>query len=60
MNFFVNVGKNLAEEIDQSSTNFESYLTLKNSEMLEPELSLAELEKAFTTLKPNKGEGLIG
>ena len=26
--------------------------------MLEPDLSLPELEKAFTTSKPNKGEGL--
>ena len=56
--FFVNVGKNLAEKIDQSSTNFESYLNVHDSKMIEFELSMDELEKAFKTLKSNKSEGL--
>ena len=50
----VDVGKSLAGKIDQSSTNFESYSNIKNPELFESDLSLAKLEKAFTTLKPNK------
>ena len=56
--FFTNVGKNLAEKIESSSTTFDSYLKTYNSKMLEVDLSLEELGKAFKTLQPNKGKGL--
>ena len=56
--FYVNVGKNLAEKIEPSSKHFKSYLKTCPNEMLEFELSSEELRKAFHSLKPNKSEGI--
>ena len=57
-NFFVNVGKNLGEKIEQSRVNFVSYITENCNVMPENELSHEELFKAFRSLKSNKAEGI--
>ena len=56
--FYVNLGKNLAEKIEPCTKNFESYLKISPNEMPEHDLSLEELKKAFSSLKPNKSEGI--
>ena len=56
--FYVTIGKNLADKIEPSCKNFETYITNSQYEMHEKDLSQEELEKAFSSLKPNKGEGI--
>ena len=55
--FFVNIGPSLASEITPSKNTFLSYLTSNPHIMNESALTNEELEKAFSTLQPNKSPG---
>jgi len=57
-NFFINVGKNLANKITPGKKSFKSYLKEEDYVMDELEVSPDELRFAFSTLKPNKSSGL--
>ena len=57
-NFYINVGKNLAEKIEPSARTFESYLNYSDSEMPQSNLTMVELENAFKTLESNKSDGI--
>ena len=56
--FYVNVGKTLADKIGPSNKTFESYVIENRQEMGEKDLTHEELEDAFKSLESNKGEGL--
>ena len=58
--FFVNIGRNLANKIPQCNLTFKSCLPTVNSTLKETVLSENELEEAFKTLKRNKAPGHDG
>ena len=60
MDFFVNIGSNLANKILQCDLTFKSYLPTVNATLKETVLSENEFEEAFKTLKRNKAPGHDG
>jgi hypothetical protein len=57
-NFFINIGKNLAESITPGNKSFKSFLKKAHSVMDESEISSNELRTALNFLKINKSPGL--
>ena len=55
--FFVNVGPNLAKNIDKSGNNFVQFLNTQKTTLPEHDLTEEELHRAFHTLKLNKSTG---
>ena len=55
--FFVNVGPNLAKSITKSKNSFTSYIKSKPSYFEHTELTMKELDLAFSVLKTNKSPG---
>ena len=56
-NFFTNIGSNLAAKIPHSERHFTSYMEKSNNILETVNVSIEELEKAFSTLKINKACG---
>ena len=57
MNFFINMGSNLAAKTPPSNLNFDSYLPHVCTIFAEKSVTEEELKRAFFSLKPNKTPG---
>ena len=57
MNFFINIGSNLAAKIPPSNVNFDSYLPHVYTLFAEKPVTEEELKRAFFSLKPDKTPG---
>ena len=58
--FFATIGSNLAKQIPDTTTNFETYMKKASNIMPEYELTDQEFANAFLTLKSNKSPGYDG
>ena len=57
MNFFINIGSNLAAKIPPSNVNFDSQLPHVYTIFAEKPVTEEELKRAFFSLKPDKTPG---
>ena len=56
-NFFIGIGPNLANKIENARKPFESYINETNIHIENTELTYSEMETAFFSIKKNKASG---